>query len=205
MYRTLDAASSASERRRRASACALVLAAATCALACGRPRSEQTRRKDVAPPRASSVAPAPPRPTPTLPTGFRHARAFVFNRDPKAKLCESILAADGSLCRSAKVPGVALSGEQVERAIAAFGAPPPDLDTAPWCFEPHHGVVLYDDADRPIAGMSICFECQRAALWPLPRGLDPQALSPSSERAFRRLLCEELGLSACSEVGEHRR
>lgn len=34
------------------------------------------------------------------------------------------------------------------------------------CFLPRHGIIFFDDANRPVASISICFECQKIDLYP---------------------------------------
>ena len=86
----------------------------------------------------------------------------------------------------------------MERAVAAFDAPPPDPDMAPWCFEPHHGILFYDDEEKLVAAVSVCFECQRALGWaPTRRG--DAVLSASALQVFRDLFCGELGLDPCAQ------
>ena len=34
------------------------------------------------------------------------------------------------------------------------------------CFLPRHGIIFFDDAHRPVASISICFECQKIDLYP---------------------------------------
>ncbi|MEZ4307631.1 MAG: hypothetical protein R3F14_06245 [Polyangiaceae bacterium] len=131
--------------------------------------------------------------------GFARARAYVFNRDPKVRPCDAIVREDGTLCPSAQLPGTLLSEEQAAHVIAVFEGPPRGLDTAPWCFDPHHGVVLYDDADVAVAAMSICFERERQDLW-LREGHAGARGTPLSVRAlteFDKVFCGELGMTPC--------
>lgn len=170
---------------------------------CSRPDATPQEGGPTTGPSAVTAAPSMPRTRSTLPADFTHARAFVFNRDPLVPPCSSILGEDGSVCRSARLPGVALSQEQMERAVAAFTEAPRDPDTAPWCFEPHHGIVLYDEAGAPVAAMSVCFECERRSLW-VPKARSDHGYAPLSlhaQREFHRLLCEELQLTPCVEPG----
>lgn len=155
---------------------------------------------DVAPPPAAS---APEAGAPADPTGgvkYAGAKAFVFNRDWRHKgFCMSILDEKGALCSSAEPPGVTLSRPQIEAALAAFAEPTPEPDMAPFCFEPHHGIVLYDEAGQPVFAMSVCFECERSLKWPLRPGpgFDTPALRRSALLRFEALLCGELGLKPC--------
>jgi hypothetical protein len=147
-----------------------------------------------APPTAS-VAP-PPEKLPSAATAT-HARAYFFNR--RSIDCLGIVDEHDKLCASIEQPGVSLSDAQIRRALAAAREPPPSVDMEPWCFDPHHGIILYDANDAPVAAISVCFECQRESLWPRRRGepLDP-ALPRAAEAAFRRLFCDDLGLSPCA-------
>lgn len=96
------------------------------------------------------------------------------------------------------MPGVALTPEQLARARAAFDAPPPKLDMAPWCFEPHHGIVLYDDAERPVAAIDVCFECERQGAGPaIPGKHDFKPVTLETLAAYRTLFCDELHLLPC--------
>ncbi len=50
------------------------------------------------------------------------------------------------------------------------------------CYIPRHGIIYFDSLNRPVASMSICFECQRIALWEgqaiKPKDLDAKHLNP---------------------------
>lgn len=37
---------------------------------------------------------------------------------------------------------------------------------SPVCFEPHHGLVFYDESGDFVAGISICFSCRRYRVFP---------------------------------------
>lgn len=144
---------------------------------------------------SAAASAAPPGPAPPK---FARARAYFFNREKT--VCESILDERGALCVSAEKPGVALSEEQIRYALAAFATPHPGVDMAAWCFDPHHGIVLYDDADKPVGAMSICFECGRKGRWPaLPgRERDYPPLDRASHEVFRAIFCDELELGPCA-------
>jgi hypothetical protein len=167
-------------------------------LGVGCSRHEAVHRTDAGGP-PPVAAPVVPRPPPRLSEAAlaTHARAFFLNR--RDVECLTIVDNDGKLCASVEQPGVPLSDAQIQRAVAAAREPPPPgLDTAPWCFEPHHGVVFYDARDEPVAAISVCFECQRESLWPRHgESIDPP-ISREAEDAFRRLLCDDLALLPCT-------
>ena len=95
---------------------------------------------------------------------FARARVFVFNRKDQPKsFCFAILDGRGKLCPTAEEPGVLLSRAQIDAVLRAAAEPPLEPNTAPLCFDPHHGVVFYDELERPLSALSVCFECERQA------------------------------------------
>ena len=55
------------------------------------------------------------------------------------------------------------------------------------CFIPRHGIVYYDEKDTPVASISICFECEKIALFPNPYTDVDFSDSFSEERALKQL------------------
>jgi len=71
------------------------------------------------------------------------------------------------------------------------------------CFKPRLGVVFYDDVDKPVAHVSICFECNQQMSTPLIKAHveAPVGNHGYSEEGFRNLttLCRKLGFGQCGE------
>lgn len=131
--------------------------------------------------------------------GFVYARAFEFNRGAgTGEFCLSIVDRYGRLCPSAKKPGIGLSYKQADLALRAFAEPTMPKALGAWCFDPHHAVVFYDVEDRPIAGMSVCFECERRSGWhPGMQVGEGPPMAPEAIGMFRDLFCKQLGLAPC--------
>ena len=56
------------------------------------------------------------------------------------------------------------------------------------CFIPRHGIVYFDRDHRPVATVSICFECQGIRVYPKPRVKPLEAASPKHiKRAEKKL------------------
>lgn len=71
------------------------------------------------------------------------------------------------------------------------------------CFKPRLGVVFYDAAAKPVAQVSICFQCNQQMSTPLIKAhLEASAGTHGySEEGFRDLttLCRKLGFGQCGE------
>ena len=134
-----------------------------------------------------SVAEPPPS---RIDSRIVQAKAFEFNySEPE---CYLILREDHTLCPSAVHAGKVLSRAQMENALAAHAEPEFSPATAPWCWNPHYGIVFYDAADHPVSAISVCFDCERQAAWPQTVAhvgqLRTPHMSPTASAAYHNLL-----------------
>ena len=71
------------------------------------------------------------------------------------------------------------------------------------CFRPRLGVVFYDNADKPVAHISICFECNQQVAIPQIKASSEAPMNNYgySEEGFRNLttFCRKLGFGQCGE------
>ena len=126
----------------------------------------------------SSCASAPVSGVPVTwpPARFASVRAFVYDCDADKSV--SFFQKDGSLHRGIiNGPGALLSGTQVQRLMPALTTETVRKHRTA-CYIPHHAMVFYDAAGRPVAHSEICFTCtiQRSAPEGLPEHINFQAV-----------------------------
>lgn len=151
-----------------------------------RPSSDPEDLESSEVPSARSTEPTWPR------VEFSSARAYLYNLD-EGQITDDgsgqhglIVGDDGQLDSSVVNPeGSRLSGAQVERLSRAILTGPPEMVSA-FCFTPRHAFVFYDDKGRPVAWLSVCFECNRL--------MASEAHPDSIDMPGLRALCVELGL-----------
>lgn len=109
--------------------------------------------------------------------------------------CPRAIEMGGTLCKTASLPGKALTQPQRERLAALSRTPGALNDELTKCFIPHHTFVAYDAKGRPLTEMTVCFMCDMVDIGPLGgsrlRGVTAAALNEL------RGLCRELGLGGC--------
>ncbi|MBT9556233.1 MAG: hypothetical protein IV100_09400 [Myxococcales bacterium] len=109
--------------------------------------------------------------------------------------CSRAIEMGGTLCKTAALPGKALTQTQRERLAALSRTPGALNNELTKCFIPHHTFVAYDAKGRPVAEMTVCFMCDMVDIGPLG-GTRLRGVSPSSLNELRGL-CREIGLAGC--------
>ena len=107
---------------------------------------------------------------------FKTVRAFVY--DCEAGHGMSFFRKDGTMHKGVlNAPGTLLSPGQVEQLIAAVNRPTP-IDRRKPCYVPHHAFVFYNESDKPVANLEVCFTCRRSIATPegIPDHFDYVAL-----------------------------
>ncbi len=94
------------------------------------------------------------------PPHFVEVRGYSYNRvKPTGDRMYYPLFEDGQLSRTViNKAGARLSASQVQRLLKATTGKHPFVTHA-MCFNPHHGFVFYDAANKPVAWVEVCFEC----------------------------------------------
>lgn len=131
---------------------------------------------------------------------FAKIRAFAFDLENSDRPeCSRPVEPDGRLCKTVERPGVELTPAQTKTLLGLLRT------RGTWgsgskCFLPHHGFVFYDDADVPVAEISVCFMCNMLISSPaIPKATKvgtSYGLSEKGNAALRKL-CTDLGLPKC--------
>jgi hypothetical protein len=93
---------------------------------------------------------------------YSYAMVYLYNVDGNLKGMHEIIK-DDQLNKTVEGEGKKLSTEQLGKLEAIFsaGAPIDELVIGlSGCYIPRHAIVYYDEKDKPVASMSICFECE---------------------------------------------
>lgn len=93
---------------------------------------------------------------------YSYAMVYLYNIDGELHGKHQILK-DGKLDKTVQGEGKKLSNEQLEKLDGIFssGAAIDELlNGLSGCYIPRHGIVYYDEKNKPVASMSICFECE---------------------------------------------
>lgn len=144
---------------------------------------------------------AKPKPGRSFPgVQYAYVRAFSFLTTAErgiyeewaANGCESqVLTADGRLCPSVAFDGPRLSSQQVEALLRLTATKRTGIKYK--CgFDPHHAFVFYDEQDRPVSDVRVCFDCGE---WSLRNG--PKDFMPDEVYSSLAKLCRELELDRC--------
>lgn len=164
---------------------------------------------------AASAAGLPACSTPDTPSGaqtswppvpYKTVRAFVYDCEAEHENMTFINKGGRMHEGAINAPGVLLTPAQVKKVLHIANTPAVRDRYKP-CYVPHHAIVFYDAADRPVANLEICFNCRRhiatpkgtpviidyAALWSLMHELGVPA--QSGEGYYRRLYREKKGAS----------
>jgi hypothetical protein len=97
---------------------------------------------------------------------------FVDTRTPeeKSRRVDSHIMTDGRYSRSKIGSGVRVPDDLVASLNKLIsGGTPELLEGLSKCFVPRHGFVYYDREHRPVASVSICFECEGLRVYPAPK------------------------------------
>ncbi|RYD81818.1 MAG: hypothetical protein EOP84_10390 [Verrucomicrobiaceae bacterium] len=98
---------------------------------------------------------------------YVEARAYAYNS--RGDIGRPIVQG-GRLDRSAvNKRGIALTPEQTARLVAAVTGKHRAPEEWMACFSPRHGIVFYNAARKPVAWVSLCFECDNAEAEPDPK------------------------------------
>jgi len=128
---------------------------------------------------------------------YKSVRAFVY--DCEAEHQNMTFLNKGGRIHDGVInaPGALLSPAQVARVIS-IASTPATRDKYKPCYVPHHAIVFFDDAERPVACLEICFTCRRHIASPsgTPDIIDYPALWA---------LMHELGVPAERGEGYYRR
>ncbi|MFM8743817.1 MAG: hypothetical protein ACKODM_10910 [Cytophagales bacterium] len=93
--------------------------------------------------------------------------------------------------------GVTLTGAQVKKIVTvATGNNDAEVDEQAECFLPHHGVVFYDEKNRPLASVTICFDCRRMKF-------HPKIVDPEKGITILKEVILELGLPVFDNFEEY--
>ena len=98
---------------------------------------------------------------------YSYAKLYFFNIDlDSPSEMEMQIYKDGAFAMTKLGNGILLSEEfheAVQRTLAR------GMDELYYglakCYFPRHGVIYYDENNKPVASMSICFECDRVMVW----------------------------------------
>jgi hypothetical protein len=131
------------------------------------------------------------------PVNYKSVRAFVY--DCEAEHQNMTFINKGGRMHEGVInsPGVLLSPAHRDNLLRIANTPAVRDRYKP-CYVPHHAIVFYDDADRPVANLEICFTCRRHIATPdgTPGVIDYDALWS---------LMHELGVPAQRGEGYYRR
>jgi hypothetical protein len=140
------------------------------------------------------------------PVPYKTVRAFVYDCEAEHGNMTFINKGGRQHDGVINAPGALLTPAQVQKLLHIANTPAVRDRYKP-CYVPHHAIVFYDEADRPVANLEICFTCRRHiatpdgtpgiidydALWSLMHELGVPA--QSGEGYYRRLYREKRGVS----------
>ena len=101
------------------------------------------------------------------------------------------------LLNELKVEEAVLTAEQVDRLNAAVYGEHPSISAAA-CYDPHHIFVFYDDHEKVVSSIEICFSCLNIHTFP---GLEENQWRHHDFRSLARL-CDEIGIGIGSQTAE---
>lgn len=93
---------------------------------------------------------------------YSYALVYLYNIDGNLNGKHQIIK-DGKLDNTVQGEGKKLTNEQLNKLDEIFssGAAIDELvNGLSGCYIPRHAIVYYDEKDKPVASMSICFECE---------------------------------------------
>ena len=99
---------------------------------------------------------------------FYHTYQSSVTEEIVEKKPYSNIVIDGQLNRAVwRKTGVTLNQMQEEKFFEIANNLLPDCDSTPeFCYDPHHGIVIYDSLGFAIASATICFECSIIKYYP---------------------------------------
>lgn len=122
---------------------------------------------------AAFVDPAPPEPRPELKSqtkgtwpfhSWSYAKAYTYNFFDDSPVQSMVLTDDGtwsSHIRSAQLIEETDAATAAKLVTAMHGT----FETSK-CTFPRHAIVYFDKADKPVAALNVCFECEGLLVWP---------------------------------------
>ena len=97
---------------------------------------------------------------------FSFVRAFLYNLDNKLFGQHAIIK-HGKLDKTVVGTGVLLSHEQVRILVKLINGDINGLiQGLSKSFIPHHGFVFFDKLNKPVASITLCFDCEAIRLYP---------------------------------------
>jgi hypothetical protein len=98
---------------------------------------------------------------------YHYVKLYLYNTNSEAKRYDQQIMRDGRYAASKVGSGIAVPNELVQELNETIGSGTPELlEGLSKCFIPRHGFVYYDSEDRPVASVSICFECEGLRFFP---------------------------------------
>lgn len=99
---------------------------------------------------------------------YDHARVYLFNTNKEAetKKPDFSVYQDGIFAYSKVGNGWEFTDQMNSEMNAIFKTGVDMLVSGlSGCYIPRHGIIYYDKVGKPVASLSICFECQRIYFW----------------------------------------
>lgn len=100
--------------------------------------------------------------------GYDHAKVYLFNSNEKAETekPEFSVYMNGIYAKSKIGNGFDFS-EQMNAQLNSVFRLGVDMMVSglSGCYIPRHGIIYFDKTGKPVASLSICFECQRIQFW----------------------------------------
>lgn len=133
---------------------------------------------------------------------YSYAKLYLYNIDGQLNGKHQILK-EGKLDKTVQGEGKKLSEQQLDKLDRIFssGAAIDELlNGLSGCYIPRHAIVYYDEKDKPVASMSICFECEGIRFYspdyPRNHYASTPALVKKAEEKLKEIksIVESLGL-----------
>ncbi len=96
---------------------------------------------------------------------FSHARAYSINSKYPGSL-KNLLHEGVFFFPRIDSTSAILTDDQVQLALRFANGQIGTPEEGAACYMPRHAIIFFDSADKPVAGINICFECNRIVLSP---------------------------------------
>jgi hypothetical protein len=114
---------------------------------------------------------------------YRYAKAYLYNLDGSLAGNHKIIK-DGALDTTVTDTGKFLHKEHLDVLKKLFTENLYILSNGlSNCYIPHHAIVYYDDKNKPIASLSVCFMCQAVRFYYPVRKDKPLKLNQYTEKS----------------------
>lgn len=98
---------------------------------------------------------------------YDYAKLYYFNCNLAAdEQLDEYIFANNTYSSSKVGNGIDLSAETLEQIHSVFSKGVDELMMGlSKCYIPRHGIIYFDQENKPVASLSICFECEKIAFW----------------------------------------